>query len=106
MIKNNNECETALNEECTYIYNESTSSSTGGVCVFKNVSNFICDDIKRSSQCADGGDISSLDGMCGIYESQCKTLCSKIDIDYICNNNRSNDCFWYTYCIDKVLYLF
>jgi hypothetical protein len=54
--------------------------------------------------------------MCGIYESTCKILCSKIDEENICKNIRSNDCFWMnknesnpskpnTQCVDKVYFL-
>jgi hypothetical protein len=50
---------------------------------------------------------------CGLYGSTCKTLCSAIDDEDICENIRSDDCFWLiesenhlsdpnTHCIDKV----
>jgi hypothetical protein len=117
MIKNDTQCKTALDNTCTYIYNSESTSSTTGTCASKNANNFTCEDIKRNNQCDNGGDISSLNNICGIYESTCKTLCSKIDDENTCKNDRSNDCFWIiqnesnplnpnTQCINKVCFNF
>jgi hypothetical protein len=113
MVKNDSQCERVLGGTCTYIYSYESTSSTVGTCESKNTNDVICNDIKRSSQCDDGGNILSLNGMCGLYGPTCETLCSNIGDEDICKDDRSDDCFWLiqsenhfsdlsTLCIDKV----
>jgi hypothetical protein len=113
-VRNDSQCNTILDDSCTYIY--SFPEGSYGLCVEKTTEEIECDDIKRNSQCEVGGEIISLLDKCGIYEdgsgnSGCETKCSMINDETICGRGRSRDCFWLmndvsnsltTQCLNKV----
>jgi hypothetical protein len=100
---------TVVDGGCTWIYISNNEIYTNGKCIETSDESNSCDFINRMSQCADGGGITSLADKCGLYNNECKTLCSKID-ENTCKNIRSSDCFWIEKngteysgrCVDKV----
>jgi hypothetical protein len=111
-IVNDTQCrlEVELEGGCTWIY-QKNDSSTNGICVEKNTSDYECLYIQKESQCSNGGGIDVLSGTCEMYGGSCKIRCSNITDEYTCRDTRSDDCFWIlgdtsssvnSYCINKV----
>jgi hypothetical protein len=99
---------TVVDGACTWIYISNNGAYSNGNCIRRSDESISCDFINRMSQCANGGGITSLSDKCGLYNNECKILCSTID-ESTCKNSRSSDCFWkedgteYSgRCVDKV----
>jgi hypothetical protein len=94
-VKNDSQCNLISDEGCTFIFD--SNDGYNGTCVDKKTETYDCDDIKRINQCNNGGEIAMLNDVCGTYTyemTRCEVKCSKILNDNICENDRSNDCFW------------
>jgi hypothetical protein len=65
-----------------------------GICVAVNEQDISCGDISRTTQCESGGGVAVLSGKCGLYNNNCKLLCSEINETTCKGNNRSSECFW------------
>jgi hypothetical protein len=79
-------------DHCTWIFDGGTGN--GGSCVWKQVSEYLCWNIKRWGQCASGADIMLLSGKCGYYEDSCQFICPHYADKTSCLNSPSQMCFW------------
>jgi hypothetical protein len=84
---------TVVDGGCTWIYGTNDGGNSNGSCIAVSEQSIICENLNRTSQCESGGGITSLADKCGLYNNECKTLCSEIDKN-TCKNIRSSDCFW------------
>jgi hypothetical protein len=97
-INRTSQCEsgggiTKLSGTCSWIYSTNDGEIDEGICIGTNKTDVECEYINRTSQCVSGGGITSLADKCGLYNNECKTLCSRIS-ETICKDSRSSDCFW------------
>jgi hypothetical protein len=128
-VKNDSQCNYIFNNKCTFIFdfdfdendnnnnNNDNDNNNNGTCVERNNSDYKCEDIKRRSQCEDGGKIEILKDMCDIYGvdlDRCEVKCMMMNDNDTCESYRTNgwnDCFWImndedntitTQCVNKV----
>jgi hypothetical protein len=99
-------------EDCTWLFLEYTGDK--GRCGWKKDENYSCFDVKRYSECKNGGDINILYNKCEYYEGRCREKCSLYIDEERCTNDESGDCVWLTEetgydnggrCIIKVCYI-
>jgi hypothetical protein len=102
-VINDTQCveETTLDGSCTWIYKYEDATKTDGTCVPKYFNEYLCNDLNRTTQCVNGGNLGVLLNECGLYynieenTNTCKKLCEKITSSSTCEaHDRINDCFW------------
>jgi hypothetical protein len=86
-----------VRDDCSWIYSYADEENEAGNCFSKN-STRNCEEIKRISQCEFGEGISSISGICVMYENLCRTRCSELK-----NCDSVNYCFSSgTSCYERV----
>jgi hypothetical protein len=92
-------CENLLNKEdckkleyCTWFYLRHTEDV--GKCIWKDDNNYSCSDIKRYSECFNGGDLKNLFNKCEYYKGKCREKCSLYISEERCIIDSDGDCLW------------